>query len=195
MGEAAIRDRPGADLAILESFAVADPRLGLGADLGRSAHAAYAVELCDKLCAPRQPETGVYDWLDEFLRRLESSGATVERLRVFELGLLRRLGIGPVLDRCTSCARSDLGNEGVRWHPERGGVLCSSCVRTGTPLAADTRRAMARLGGMSLAEAEGFSLGMDVNADCRWTILELIQVHVSGTLKSIEFMKKMGAPS
>src|ERR671939_431638 len=41
-GEASLRDRAGAELALLESFEVIEPRQGLGRDLGRTAHAAYA---------------------------------------------------------------------------------------------------------------------------------------------------------
>ena len=56
-------------------------------------------------------EPAVFHWLDEFLARVEVTGATSERLRVFELGLLARLGTGPSFD-CVSCGRTsaDLGS-------------------------------------------------------------------------------------
>src|SRR5437667_11786158 len=64
-GEATLRERAGAELYGLEAFDVAEARIGLGEDLARTAHAAYALELCDRLCAPRQPEAAIYDWLAE----------------------------------------------------------------------------------------------------------------------------------
>src|SRR3954469_7690398 len=44
-GQAALRDRSGGELMALESFEVREGRIGLGGDLGRTAHAAYAIEL------------------------------------------------------------------------------------------------------------------------------------------------------
>jgi DNA repair protein RecO (recombination protein O) len=190
-GEASLRDR-GGELMGLDGFEVSEGRLGLGTDLARTAHASYAIELCDRLCGPRHPEPAVYQWLDEFLTRVERAGATSERLRVFELGLLGRLGIGASFD-CVSCGRTeaDLGDESTRWHPERGGVVCRDCVRSGSVLMAGTRRALARLGELALGDADGASLDRDLNAGCRQAIRELLSFHIPGPLKSLEFIDKM----
>src|SRR5687767_13988135 len=109
----------------LDSFDVREARIVLGGDIDLTAKGSYGIELCDRLCGPRHPEPAVFDWLDEFLARVEHTGATLERLRAFELGLLARLGIGASFD-CVSCGRgeAELGDESTRWHPERGGVVC-----------------------------------------------------------------------
>jgi DNA repair protein RecO (recombination protein O) len=192
-GEASLRDRSGSELMGLESFEVHEARIGLGGDIARTAHASYGIELCDRLCGPRHPEPAVYDWLNEFLGRVEHAGATLERLRVFELGLLARLGIGASFE-CVSCGRgeAELGDESTRWHPERGGVVCKSCVRTGAMLMAPTRRALMQLGALSLAEADEVKLDRDLNAGCRQAIGELVAFHIPGPLKSLEFIEKMG---
>src|SRR3954447_16345418 len=164
-GQAVLRDRAGSELMGLDGVEVARSRLGLAVDLARTAHASYAIELCDRLCGPRHPEPAVFHWLEEFLERVEEMGATLERLRVFELGLLGRLGFGASFD-CVACGRgeAELGDESTRWHPERGGVVCRDCARSGALLMADTRRALAQLSGMSLAEADATSLNRDLNA-------------------------------
>jgi len=191
-GQAALRERPGADLLLLEDFDVQEARLGLAGDMGKTAHAAYALELCDRLCPPRHAEPAVFDWLQEFLHRLEAGRASAERLRVFELGLLDRLGFSPALDRCAVCGRSDLGEENTRWHPEQGGVLCVSCARRGDILSATTRQVLARLSRMSLDDAEAASLDRDTNAGCRRAILGLVRTHIAGPLRSLDFIEKMG---
>jgi DNA repair protein RecO (recombination protein O) len=191
-GQATLRER-GGELMAFEGFEVSDAHMGLAGDVGRTAHAAYALELCDKLCAQGQAEPAVHDWLDELLRRLEGGAPTAERLRVFELGLLGRLGMGPALSRCLACGRTELGEETTRWVPERGGVLCGGCARTGALLPAAPRRALAQLARMSLAEADAVSLSRDVNAACRRAILDLIRTHVTGPLRSLEFIEKMQA--
>jgi DNA repair protein RecO (recombination protein O) len=192
-GRAALRERSSGDLMALESFEVIEARIGLGGDLARTAHASYAIELCDRLCGPRHPEPAVYEWLDELLARVEGRGATAERLRVFELGLLERLGIGPSLDTCVSCGRGgdDLGDGIARWHPDRGGVVCQPCARHGAVVTAETRRALARLAGLSLEAADGLTLDRDLNAGCRQAIRELLAFHIPGPLKSLEFIDKL----
>lgn len=191
LGEATLRERAGAELASLEAFDAWEPRLGLGEDVGRTAHAAYALELADRLCAPRQPEPRVFDWLAALLRRLEAGAARAERLRTFELGLLERLGLGLVLEACAVCGRADLGDETVRWLPARGGVVCARCAASGPALFTAVRAALARLARASWDEVEALALPRDVNAGAREAILEALRGHLSGPLKSLEFLAKM----
>lgn len=192
-GRAVLRERSGAELLGLEEFEVEQAHAGLAGDLGKTAHAAYALELCDRLCPPRHPETAVLAWLGEFLMVLEPGLASAERLRVFEIGLLMRLGLGPALDRCAVCSRADLGESNVRWHPDKGGVVCSSCVARGDLMSGVTRAALVRLEGMSLADAESAGLDRELNAGCRRALLGLLRSHISGPLRSLEFIEKMGA--
>ncbi len=193
LGEASLKDRSGGELLWLDSFDVVESRVGLGADLGRTAHAAYALELCDRLCAPRHPEPETFDWLERFLRQIEAEPPSAERLRVFELGLLRRLGIAPVLDSCARCGRTDLDDGPVRWLPGQGGVFCRDCARQGSLLAPDAWRALVTLARLSLEDAPRAPLPKDVNAGCREAILELLRSHIPTPLKSVAFIGKLGA--
>jgi DNA repair protein RecO (recombination protein O) len=177
----------------LERFDVADGRLGLGSDLGRMAHAGYAAELCDRLCAPRQPEPAVYDWLARFLALLEQRGASAERLRAFELGLLSRLGLCPSFDACVGCGRTDLEAEVVRLQPLRGGVLCKACApKSGTPLGPAVHGALSRLSGVALEAADEPPLAREVNGACRNAVFELMGQHLGSPLKSLTFVEKLG---
>jgi len=190
-GEAHLRDRSGADLMVLESFEARDDRSALGLDVAKAAHAAYAIELCDRLCPAREPEKAVFAWLDEFLTRLGAGIATAERLRVFELGLLRRLGIGPSLDRCVVCGRSDLGGQDVRWYPARGGAVCRTCGPRGDLISGQVRGELEHLSHTSLADADALVLDRDVGTNCRRAVLALIREHVHGPLRSLDFIEKM----
>jgi DNA repair protein RecO (recombination protein O) len=194
-GEAVLRERAGAELAALESFDVVEARHGLGRDLGRTAHAAYAAELCDRLCAPRHPEPEVYDWLERFLGLLDQLGAGVERLRCFELGLLGRLGLGPSWRSCVACGRADLAAETVRLQAARGGFVCEACGRQGTPIFPATRAALVRLAEAELEDAATPRIDGDVNAACRRVISELLALHVGAPLKSVAFIEKMAGHS
>jgi DNA repair protein RecO (recombination protein O) len=190
-GAATLRDRPGAELAGLEGFDVTKPRGALATDVARTAHAAYALELVDKLSPPRQPEPGVFDWLDELLDRLETGPPTAERLRVYELGLLERLGLAPLLDACVACGRTELGDETVRHQPERGGIVCATCATRGRPMGGDVRRALLRLQAATLADADAIRLDPAVNLACREAVAEALAEHLPGPLKSLEFIAKL----
>jgi DNA repair protein RecO (recombination protein O) len=195
VGSAALRERTGAELLTLERFEVTASHPALGSDVGRMAHAAYAAELVSKLCAPRQVEPAVYDYLLAFLGHLDAEGASAERLRVFELGLLGGLGFGPVIDDCAVCAgASYAGREAdaaFRWDPDRGGAVCTACARGGRPLSAAVRGALRRLARTPLHDATAQPLPADLNRDCREALLEIITHHISGPLKSVEFIAKL----
>ena len=190
-GEAKLHERPGADLMALESFEITADRPRLAADLGKTAHTAYAVELCDRLCPPRHPEPPIFDWLDEFLARLDAGTARAERLRIFELGLLQRLGIGPCLERCLSCGRNDLGDEDVRFISASGGVFCRRCAKSGDIVQGSVRQALELLGSASLVDGETVSLDRDTGAGCRRVVLALLREHVHGPLRSLDFIEKV----
>ena len=196
LGTAAVRERAGAELATLERFDATESYAALGSDVARMAHAAYAAELVGKMCAPHQVETAVFDWLVAFLRLLDADGASAERLRVFEIGLLSGLGFGPVLDTCATCGGDSFGGRApaeiaFRWDPDRGGAVCTACARGGRPLQPAVRAALVRLSRTPLEEATAQALPVDVNRDCREALLEIINHHVSGPLKTVEFIAKV----
>jgi DNA repair protein RecO (recombination protein O) len=198
VGEAALRERVGAELLTLESFDLQESYPSFSTDLARMAHAAYVAELVSKLCAPRQAEAEVYDWLHVFLRELDVGPASAERLRIFELGLLGRLGFGPMVESCAVCggarfpAQVAVADVGFRWDPARGGAICTACGQKGRPIRAVVRQALARLAQAELASAASQRLSPDVNRGCREAILEVVKLHITGPLHSLEFIAKMG---
>lgn len=196
IGEAALRERSGAELLTLERFDLSQSYMSFATDVARMAHAAYVAELVSKLCAPRQVEVEVYDWLDGFLGILDRQGASAERLRVFELGLLGRLGFGPVLDSCAVCAGercgADLRAVDFRWDPDRGGAVCAACGQRGRPIRTVVREALVAFTRTPLEEAAASPVPADVNRGCREALHEVVKLHITGALHSIEFIAKLG---
>jgi len=190
VGEISVRERAGAELLTLESFDVTASHGSFGTDVARMAHAAYVAELVSKLCAPRQVELAVFDWLAAFLDLLDGAGASAERLRVFELGLLGRLGFGPVVAACAVCGDTDAAD--YRWDPDRGGAVCAACGRSGRPIRREVRETLARLAELPLARAAAETLAPDINRGCREALLEIVKHHITGPLHSLEFIAKLG---
>jgi DNA repair protein RecO (recombination protein O) len=199
VGEAALRERAGAELLTLERFDLQESYGSFSADVACMAHAAYVAELVSKLCAPRQAEIDVYDWLHAFLAELDRGGASAERLRVFELGLLRRLGFAPMVATCAVCGgsrfpagASSAAEVVFRWDPGRGGAICAACGQRGRPIRAIVRQAMERLGATDFSTGAAERLPADVNRGCRDAILEVVKLHITGPLHSVEFIAKLG---
>lgn len=200
IGDVMLRERSGSELLTLERFEMTTAFPSLGADVVRMGHAAYVAELLAKLCAPRQAEPEVYDAARAFLEHLENQGPSSARLRVFELALLDHLGFAPALDACAVCGRSDLSTGDtidVRFIPDRGGVVCQGCATRGRLIRPAVRVALSRLARASLDEAERVEMSSDVARGCRDALHELIAVHLSAPLRSLEFLAKLqgGVPT
>lgn len=192
VGTAVLRDKAGAELATLERFEPEAPAPRLD-DLVKAAHVAYALELVEKLTPQRQPDAALFDWTLAVLTTWSSDApATAATLRVFELGLLRDLGLAPALDRCVVCGRSVAADESVRWMAARGGVACSGCAATGRPVSPPVRAALLALGsgGFDTVRPE---LSREHNALARELIGELLGLHLSAPLKSLTFIAKLQA--
>jgi len=197
VGDAGLRERHGAELLTLERFDLRESHASFATDIARMAHAAYVAELVSKLCAPRQVEPEIYDWLLAFLGALDRHGASAERLRVFELGLLARLGFGPMLETCAVCGGARLGaasddEAAYRWDPDRGGAVCGACGKRGRPIRTVVRRALARLASTPVDAPAFEALPADVNRGGRDAIFEIIKQHINGPLLSLDFIAKMG---
>jgi DNA repair protein RecO (recombination protein O) len=196
VGQAALRERGGSELLTLERFDATATFPSLGADVDRMGHAAYVAELLAKLCAPRQAEPEVFDLTLAFLDQLEDRGVSAVRMRVFELALLDHLGFAPALDACAVCGRSALSTGSaidVRFIPDRGGVVCLGCASRGRSMRPVVRMALSQLAGTSIHDAEGVELSVDVGRGCQDALQELIAVHLSAPLRSLEFLSKMQA--
>jgi len=93
--------------------------------------ALFGAELVNSLTTDRDPHPDVYDDFLRFVGDLESVTSQEDSLRlliVFQLGLLGRLGMGLVLDRCVNCK----AGYGITWphvffSSETHGLLCMNC--------------------------------------------------------------------
>jgi DNA repair protein RecO (recombination protein O) len=184
-----LSERNQGELFLLESFDVQSARSGFASDLAKSAHAAYALELCDRLTPPRQPEPRVFRWLEEFLGCLDQETAKATRVRIFELGLLMRLGLGPTFSRCLRCGASDFAQADVRFDAHEGGIFCVRCAQTGLWMTYQTRRTLGMLSEQGFVDP--VELERDMNQACREVTLALLKEHLQGPLRSLEFIEKM----
>lgn len=184
------------DLLTFEAFEPTHDPLRLSGDLGRFAHAAYALELAYELSPPRQADPGLYALVEGMLDRLEREPASAAALRWFELRVLDHAGIGPALDRCAGCGRGDVLDRPLQaFDPAAGGVVCGACRGPRLPaLDGEARRAM--LAARAAARAgDAPALEPAANAAFRDATLALIRQHLPRPLRALEFIEGMGVQS
>ncbi len=191
-GAASFVDRSGGDLARLERFEASALWPGLLADLGKIAHAGYAAELVEALIPPRQAEPDLFHLLVAFVRALDAGEPSAVRLRVFELALLRHIGLSPELERCLGCGRAADDGPGQRLDASRGGLVCGRCPSEGPLLDGAARETLVLARAATLADAETLMLPEAGARAARAASQAMIGVPVNGrTLRSLEFIDKL----
>ena len=191
LGRATLAERPGAELARLDRFEPTETWPGLYTDLGKIAHAGYAAELLDALAPPRQPDPPIFALACAFARALEAGEARVELLRVFELTLLDRAGLRPVLDRCVACGRPADDGAGQRVDPHRGGIVCGRCGGEGPLLDGAARTALRAAQATDLADAHALHLAPAARPGARAALQAILGAHLGRTLRSVDFIDKL----
>jgi len=204
VSEVDLRPHRGSELWTLSSALTIESFADLARDVGSLAHASYGTELARELSAPEQPEPELFDLLVELFRSLARRGPRVDVLRAFELALLDLVGLAPSFDACAGCGRSDSFalDRGAVLDTARGGVICSGCAAASRgagvrPLGAGARavlsgaqRAVRGPGGLPAVDLDT-RRGDDAD-EARDAMLALLTYHVGKSLKTVEFIGKLG---
>jgi DNA repair protein RecO (recombination protein O) len=204
-GEATLRESRGA-MPLLEGLYAARGFPGLLTDLARLSHGSYALELCQELCPPGEPEPEVLRLLLDLLSTLDAMPAgdrpSALLLRIFELRLLQAVGLGLSLSACAACGQEVPPLPLLPFDRLRGGVLCDACVSAGSrggghtaePLrqaVRDALVALSRLSPADLDEAAALRLMPAEQVACRDLLLAVIRHHLGKNLRAVEFIAKM----
>ncbi len=186
VGEAALADRRGADLYVLERFDAQRDLTRLGQDIVKMAHASYATELLRELTVPRHPDAALFDLTVAMYEALVAGAPRADRLRAFELRLLDEIGLRPVLDRCVACATETLG-AGAKVDAHRGGALCAACgLRAVGPALSPT--VAARLVGLQRGELPAADAEIEAT---RAVVHAFVLSHLRQPLRTLEFIHKL----
>lgn len=93
-------------------------------DITVMAHAAYMIDMIDKLIEDNRPSPALFSWLIKLLELLEDKRPPQVIRLIFDLRMLGIAGIQPELDQCVSCG----GREGpFSFSFSLGGLLCRQC--------------------------------------------------------------------
>jgi DNA repair protein RecO (recombination protein O) len=195
-GQAEIAEHSRGSLLPLTSFVASADHTKVGRDLELFAYIAYLADLSDRLLDTTVADPTIFAQLcDAIAAAMAQTSPTI--LRRYELGLLDGLGLLPALDRCSVCGSPvDEQAGGIAFSRQRGGALCLAHSRAADRIpTAVLALAQALLGpdpelaASAYAEAEAPTRRI-LRDLCR----DLIQPHLRGPLRSLEFFAQIRQP-
>jgi len=193
------RQSRATDLAFVLACDLVESFKNLLTDFARYAHAAYAVELVDRVTQGRESTAETYRTLRQLLDRINRGSIGTGLLRAFELDLLRQTGYLPRLGSCQRCG-CDLTIEENAWFlPGGGGLRCGRC-RQGAAAFFISREALAFLltverQGLAGVSAEGLSLSPPAAREARVVTRGLLGATLGGPLTSDQLLAELDALS
>jgi DNA repair protein RecO (recombination protein O) len=107
------------------SAEIIDPFLGIRADYERLCAASYVGQTVAHCIQEDDPSSGTYDLVLYCLRRLDSGAAPFTVMLLFEVKLLREMGILPEFTHCLKCAEEVMGEACL--DAGTGGILHRQC--------------------------------------------------------------------
>ncbi|MGZ6340419.1 MAG: DNA repair protein RecO [Candidatus Limnocylindrales bacterium] len=117
----------GRTFDVVTQVSVGHAWLHLRDSLEATATAWYLAELADRSLEERHAAEPLYALLRRAYELLDAGMEPGRVARWFEMRLADEQGVRPEVDRCVECDRMLEADEGFRWVPPLGGVLCERC--------------------------------------------------------------------
>lgn len=189
--EIVLYERTDRDLHLVSQCELKDLFPTIRQDLARIAHAYYFIELVNELTADHDTNPGVFESLISSLRLLSvEDGGKVAR--IFEVKLLKLLGLEPSLDSCVRCRTSEFDQ--IRFSPLLGGLLCERCFREderAIPALRGTIASISHIKEMAWDQATRLKLSSDVAENLREVLGNFLDFQLGKRLKSLDFLEKI----
>lgn len=176
------------DLSILESHE------RLRSNFSSLTYAFYFSELLDELLEENHPQPKVFELLSEAVDMLEGKAGSYEMIaRVFEIRLLRLLGILPRFSGCLECGNSLEGR--IYFSSSEGGILCEIC-RSGRRAGFAISRGCVRVIDFMMKSdpriAIRVKLGIQIRKELAEVSRQFIEYRLDRELKSLRFISQVG---
>ena len=118
----------GEGLVTLAEWTTQENYLGIRRDLQQLYRAYYLAELLDLFTEEHDRHEQLYDFFGQVLSEL-CSGCGWEEFLVFQVRLLREVGLSPQLSNCGRCGKDSGGRPAGHMSFSEGGILCRECAR------------------------------------------------------------------
>jgi DNA repair protein RecO (recombination protein O) len=130
LGRIVFSDSNREKLATLTEFQQKPTLTGVSGNLFALNCALFAIELLNSLTDDYDPHPHLFDSLLQFLQNLNESRATISLLILFQLVLLKEVGLMPILNYCVNCkTRYEARGTGHEFYfsSSANGIICRDC--------------------------------------------------------------------
>jgi DNA repair protein RecO (recombination protein O) len=184
------QDRPGSELARLDSCDVLLSPLAAPMDYARCVALAHIAEMLDELLPDREANDGIFRLAWAVLQALET-GPIWLPVTYFDLWMLRLMGFLPPLDTCIECGES-LTGQPAWFHALRDGLVCSRDRRiASSEMSLESRAIAARIFRNPVDHFAGEPVPTSRLADLRKFLMQIIHRHLDRKLETSAQLERL----
>ncbi|MDO8525632.1 MAG: DNA repair protein RecO [Candidatus Omnitrophota bacterium] len=160
--------------------------------LEKLAYAAYLAELMDSVTALGDRSREAFDLLLNSLRLLSGDCSAKRVARIFEIKLLRLLGLMPTLESCACCGGTVDGS--ARFSFRNGGLICKKCLRSdgdARPILRGTVKFIEHIRSLPFERVARIKVASEVGRELERILRKFLDFHIERRLKTVEFLKSI----
>jgi DNA repair protein RecO (recombination protein O) len=174
----------------LEEAVLKSAHIELAKDLTRMEAGAFVLELVREVVPECEAQPGIFEVIEEMLPLVsQARGLEIGLIATAaELKVLSFAGVAVSVDRCNACGRKVPENKKVRFHPARGGVVCTECGGGPIILSADAVRALTDLSRLPLLKSTEVKINGADAADVDKALAGFVEHHVERPLRKISLL-------
>jgi len=189
-------DRERSNLTRLEYCQIIDAYPGIHGDVLKLGYASYLTELIHEMTAEREVQRELFMLFTTFLTLLDKTSFREEFIRIFELRLLALSGYQPELKRCVICKREVHGERELRFHLDKGGLVCSQCFKGSAEypsLSGGTIKTLQHAQTIELDKVTRLFFTAQAREESKKLLTCFIEYHLERPLKSLRFIEHLAA--
>jgi DNA repair protein RecO (recombination protein O) len=161
-------------------------------DIERLTYANHFIELIDVVTVDHDVNKQLYAVLLESLELLATKSSAKRVSRIFELKLLKAIGLAPNLEACIGCGAAVSGN--FYFSVNEGGVKCPACAKSGQAcfkISLGTINFMRKALENTTEKMANIKVSKDVGKETERILSRLIKFHIGRQMKSLNFLKHL----
>ncbi len=162
-------------------------------DLQRTVYAEYFLELADSLSAEFDKNEELFSLLADSLEFLCTSASVKRIARVFEIRLMKLLGLMPELKICAVCGIKI--EDESKFSLRSGGLICRKCFgqdALAMNISKGTINFIEYIKKVSYKQASRVKVAKKVGGELEAIMRRFVDYQLQGKLKTVEFMRKIG---
>ncbi|MGD2278711.1 MAG: DNA repair protein RecO [Candidatus Omnitrophota bacterium] len=158
-------------------------------DIERLTYANYFIELVDIVTGDHDINEELYDLLVESLQSLATRSSAKRVSRIFELKLLKTIGLTPRLEECVVCGA--VASEGFSLSIKDGGVKCRGCAggdESCLKVSPGTLNFMRKILASPMSMTSRIKVSREVGKETERVLKRFVRYHVARPVKSLKFL-------